>query len=258
MMRVKYVVCSALTLTVILSLPVGVMAQTGYNTPVLMPSEGHTVITWDVLSTPDVAFQLYFSGSGRWLAEAGSTMTFNITEVDEDVQGVVTLGNATWTAHDDDIARDLTLSVGVYGEHAWTPGLVIPTQGGALAALNESAHRAAARVSGNYMNGTMTTRTEALTVAAGTFQCIVFEYQQDNMGFGEPQQTYLAYDTVTGILVRANTSYSFGIPYHLELELKAVSLPYQQDIWGVAPYVAGVVGAVVFVVVVAAVVRKRK
>jgi hypothetical protein len=63
-------------------------------------------------------------------------------------------------------------------------------------------------------------------VAHGTsYDCVIFEYEQDSVSFGEPQKTMLAYDLVTGVLVEANTSYSFGTPYLLILELESIYTP---------------------------------
>ena len=56
-------------------------------------------------------------------------------------------------------------------------------------------------------------------------ECIVFDYEHDPSGFGEPQVTHLAYALGSGVLVEASTSYSFGVPYILEISLVEVSLP---------------------------------
>ncbi len=232
-------------------LPVGAAAQDGFNT-MLYPAQKNTVITWTVVHAPGVPFNLYFSGTGAWLAEPGSTMTLNITAIADDVTGVITLGNATWMGQDENIAKDLTL--GVWGLTAWLPGLVIPTGGQALEETNSTAHAAAARAGGNYMNGTMTSGLETVTVHGTAYNCIVFNYTQDRTSFGEPQRTYLAYDTDTGVLVRANTSYSFGTPYHLELELCSITPGVPADLFLV---IAGIVTGVVLVLIVVVFVRRR-
>ena len=76
-------------------------------------------------------------------------------------------------------------------------------------------------------------------------ECIIFDYEQDPTESGEPQLTHLAYALDTGVLVEARTSYSFGVPYLLELEL---DLTVSVD----PPFIA--IGLVVTVIVVLTVV----
>jgi len=86
------------------------------------------------------------------------------------------------------------------------------------------------------------------------YDCIVFQYEQDPTSFGEPQITTLAYDTETGVLVKANTSYSFGAPYTLILELEGIHIPTPDSIlvW------AGLAIAGAVLIIVAAVIRTRR
>jgi hypothetical protein len=90
-------------------------------------------------------------------------------------------------------------------------------------------------------------------VAHGTsYDCIIFEYEQDPVSFGEPQLTMLAYDLVTGVMVKANTSYSFGTPYSLVLELEGIYTPSV----GPTPLLVGV--AIALVVVLAVAIMKKR
>jgi hypothetical protein len=192
--------------------------------PDLMPRDSVlTRITWNVIEAPDVAFSLWFSGTGTWLALTGSQMSFNITGINGDLEGQLALGNITLAANDTNIAKDLTL--GVWGLTPWHPGLVVKIGDSNLESLNQTAFAAAERVAGNYLNGTMASSFETVESNGVQYDCIVFEYQQDPTGDGEPQMTTLAYDTGTGVLVKANTSYSFGTPYSLILELEGIHIP---------------------------------
>ena len=215
--------------------------------PGLIPRDSIlTRITWNVIEAPNVAFSLWFSGTGKWLALPGSQMSFNITGVNGDLEGQLELGNVTLTANNTAIAKDLTL--GVWGLTPWHPGLVVRIGDSNLESLNQTAFAAAERVAGNYLNGTMVSSFETIESNGIQYDCIVFEYEQDSTGFGEPQMTNLAYDTETGVLVKANTSYSFGIPYTLILELEGIHIPSVDPIFlwvGVAT--AGVVLIVVAV-----------
>ncbi|MFX0045848.1 MAG: hypothetical protein ACFE8Z_08375 [Candidatus Hermodarchaeota archaeon] len=225
----------------------------GYD-PILVPkSTGNTKITWTVLNSSNDAFALYWSGSGAWLAENGSAMVFEITGVEEDVEGMLTLGNMTWSSNDTEIAMDLTLSVWSVS-NPWLPGFIVKTGESNLNQLNSTAFAAAARVSGNYMNGTMTSSYEQVVAGGAEYDCIVFDYVQDPTLFGEPQLTRLSYDIETGVLVRANTSYSFGTPFILILELSSISPSADFEFWLAASALAG---GGILVVVILAVLRRR-
>jgi hypothetical protein len=184
---------------------------------------GNTQISWTVVNCPDVPFSLYWSGQGYWLAQPGSDMHLTVLAVRDDIWGTVTLGNKTWNANDTDISKDLTL--GVWGVTPWLPGLIVITGEMNLRELNETAYESARRVAGNYLNGTMSSYYQLMTVRGIAYSCLVFEYHQDQTSFGQPQETYLAYDTATGLLVRGNTSYSFDTPYRLAIELSSIYLP---------------------------------
>jgi hypothetical protein len=198
----------------------------------LVPGEhGNTSVSWLVTESPDTPFSLFWSGTDSWLALQDTAMNFIITAIDDDVEGTLALGNASWTSSDTEIAKDLTL--GVWGATPFLPGLVIEVGQANRAVLNATALASANRTYGNYMNGTMTIGYQTVETQTSSYYCITFDYVQDTPSFGEPQKTYLAYDNVTGILVLANTSYSFGIPYAFSIELQTVLIPYAEQ-WLVA------------------------
>ncbi len=226
---------------------------TDYSSVLVPKSTGNTTITWTVLNSSNDAFALYWSGTGAWLAENGSEMVFEITGIEEDVEGKLTLGNKTWSANDTDIAMDLTLSVWSLA-NPWLPGFVVKIGDSNLNELNSTAFAAAARVSGNYMNGTMTSSYEHVESGGVEYDCIVFDYVQDPPLFGEPQLTRLSYDVETGVLVKANISYSFGTPYVLILELSSISPSTDFEFWLAASIL---IAGGILVVVIAVVLRRR-
>lgn len=200
-----------------------IYVSNGYG-GVLSPSIlGDTEIAWRVVDCPVTPFGLYWSGRGYWLAQPNSRMTLTILAVKEDIEGTITLGNRTWNANDTDIAKDLAL--GVWGLTPWLPGLVVKIGHQDLEQLNKTAYDSAQRVPGNFLNGTMSSYYGPVTASGVAYSCMVFEYRQDNTSFGEPQRTLLAYDTASGLLVIGNTSYSFGTPYELSIELASVYAP---------------------------------
>lgn len=208
--------------TLFLFAPVSATSD-GYN-PDLLPRDSLTTeIAWTVEESPDVAFSLFWSGSGAWVAEAQKRMNFIVTGIYSDIEGELTLGNATWASNDTEIAMDLTL--GVWGLTPWFPGLVVKIGETNIDELNQTAYASAERIKGNYLNGTMESSFGQVIAFGTSYDCIIFEYEQDPVSFGEPQLTMLAYDLITGVLVRANTSYSFGTPYKLILELEGIHIP---------------------------------
>ncbi|MHA2355647.1 MAG: hypothetical protein ACXADC_10765 [Candidatus Thorarchaeota archaeon] len=224
---------------------------TDYSPDLVPRDSASTVVTWSVIEAPEVAFALWYSGTGNWLASSDSQMTFEITNLDDDVEGQLTLGNITVSANDTDIARDLTL--GVWGLTPWLPGLVVKIGENNLESLNQTAFDSADRVSGNYLNGTMTSEYTPIEASGVTYDCLVFDFEQDPTGFGDPQLTTLAYDTATGALVWANTSYSFGVPYSFIITLEDILIPSVDPIflWIGA-------GMIAVVVVIAVVLRIRR
>jgi hypothetical protein len=193
-----------------------------------------TVVTWKVNVAPRNITNMYYSGGGNMLAENDSLMSCSIDSIGDDTVGLFTIGNVSITANDTEIARDLVL--GVWGTPTeWWPGLFIKTGSSNIENLNASAYAAAQRVSGNYLNGTMISRYENITISlwnstTQTYEsinepCITFDYEQDPPLFGDAQITHLSYSLSTGILVMANTSYSFGVPYYFAISLSGVALP---------------------------------
>ena len=183
----------------------------GYSTEI----ESGDGILWQIESTPSDVFNMFYTGGGNWLAQNETTISFGIDSVADDVLGQLTIGNVSVLTNDTDVAKDLTL--GVWGTPtAWWPGLIVKVGQADIDSLNETAYASAERVSGNYLNGTMVSSLESVSDASEIeHQCIVFDYEQDPSGFGEPQRTHLAYSIDTGVLIEANTSYSFGTPYEL-------------------------------------------
>jgi hypothetical protein len=211
---------------------------------------GNTTLRWKVTQTPAIPFGLFWMGSGYWIAENNSMMSCTITSLNDDVNGVLVLGDLTSTTNNTDIAKDLTL--GVWGATSFLPGLVVKVGNPELSLLNDTAYRSAERDVGNHLNGTMKSSYAQVGAAGAIYECITFTYVQDNTSFGEPQRTYLAYDVMTGVLVKANTSYSFGVRYAFAIELYEILEPLR-----LLP-VAIVGVAVVAVVILVALARKYK
>ncbi|MFW9966484.1 MAG: hypothetical protein ACFFEA_04965 [Candidatus Thorarchaeota archaeon] len=212
-----------LVLFTLLIVTPSVSIQTDYSPDLIPRQGGNTIIEWTVVDAPDAAFALFWSGADSWIAEAGSQMEFNVTDASGEIEGQLTLGNVTFSANNTNIAKDLIL--GVWGLTPWFPGLVVKIGESSMEALNQTAFASAERVYGNYLNGSMVSSYEAVLSNGISYDCIIFEYEQDPTGFGDPQLTTLAYDTETGVLVKANTSFSFGTPYSLILELEGIYIP---------------------------------
>lgn len=206
---------------------------------------------WHVKTAPSVGFS-FFMNDGAWIAENDSMMMFRVNNVGEDIEGVLTIGNTSLTTTDTNISIDLTL--GVWGFTAWLPGLFVKVGQSNIDSLNETAYAAAERVQDNYLNGTMTSRYDNITIDSISMECIIFDYEQDSTAFGEPQVTHLAYDLDTGVLVEARTSYWWGAPsplyiLELELDLSASVNP---------PFILFGLGAAVIVALVVIVVARRR
>ena len=225
-----------------------------YHTSLSPVIDNNTIVTWNVIESPEVAFQWGWTGEGGWIMGNKTQIMFNITHVSTYVRGNLDIGNFSITANNTDIARELVL--GVWGLTPFFSGLVVEVGEDKLNDLNETAYASAERVYGNYLNGTMTSIYEQVVIDSGTYNCISFDYVQDSSGYGEPQRTSLAYDTVTGVLVKANTSYSFGTPYILTLELASI-IPPSDPMQNILMVYAGV-GIAVLVIIVAIIVIKRK
>ena len=221
-----------------------------YYQPLVPSPQGNTIVNWRIVEVPELAVQWGWTGEGAWLAASENIMSFAITTLDEYVTGDLTIGNFTIEANDTDVARELVL--GVWGLTPFFPGLVIAIGQDNLGDLNDTAYASAERVQGNYMNGTMESSYEPVVVGGTSYDCIVFDYEQDPAGYGEPQRTYLAYDTLTGVLVRANTSVTIVNEYILVLEIQSILPP--------GPVTLLIVGglSIIAIVVIVLVVVKRK
>ena len=223
----------------------------------------YTHLTWTVNVAPRNITIMYYSEGGNMLAENRSTMSCLVTNISDDVVGTFHIGNVTVAANDTEIARDLVLGVwGTYTE--WWPGFFVETGQSNIESLNETAYAAAERLPGNYLNGTMTSRYDNISVVVWNStteiydhvdeECIVFDYEQDPTVFGEPQVTQLAYSLNSGVLVKGNTSYSFGVPYNLVISLVVPAPPPPPDFpaWPgifIGPALIG--GAILAVVIIA-------
>lgn len=180
--------------------------------------DASTVVKWEITHAPDSAFSMYFTGAGNCLIDDGSTLSFTVGNIDEDVEGLLSIGNVSVMTNDTDVSRDLVLGVGIFS--SFEPGLFVKVGATNIDALNDSAYEVAERVSGNFMNGTMSSAYHNATAGEVEYEVITFEYEQDTPFAGDPQRTTLTYEIETGILLNANTSYWFGEgfePYWLEI-----------------------------------------
>jgi hypothetical protein len=243
---------------IVLMSPVLATPAKAYNT-ILHPSDiGNTTITWSVVDAPEVPFSWWGPGFvfvGNWLADAGSKMTFEVTDIgatNSYLSGNLILGNLTIAANNTDIANNLIL--GISAMTLWAPGLAIPVGSTNIQALNQTAYDAAAKVPSDWNNGTLTSEYETITVGGIEYECIVWDYQQDPTGYGDPQATSLAYDLDTGVLVQCNSTYKFDCQYIFVLELDSIMPP--QDL--TMPLLFLAVGGLAVVVIVAVVIMKRK
>lgn len=229
---------------------------TGYSSEI----QSGRAVTWQIESAPEDAFNMYYTGGGNWIAQEDSMIGFEITDFDDDVRGLLSIGNVSVQTNDTDIAKDLTL--GVWGTPTqWWPGLFVKVGQSDIESLNSTAYGSAERVSGNYLNGTMISSYETINANNEQHQCIVFDYEQDPSGFGEPQRTHLAYSLDTGILIEANTSYSFGTPYELVFRFTGIVEVTVVDLI-VDPTtfiaVSGLVGGAILAVIVVAYIKLRR
>ncbi len=226
-----------ITLVLVITLfmfPASVAAQTDdYSSVVATGSR----VTWKVGTATN--FTMWYTGGGYCVVEDESEMTFEISAVDEEVFGSLSLGNVTVATNDTAVALDLTLGIWP----AWLPGLFVEVGQENIDSLNASAFAAAERVSGNWMNGTVTSQYANYDVGQTTQECISLYYYQDPPG---TQITHLAYSLETGILVRAETQVIFGSVYRLAVSLEEISRP---DFMIIVIGIAGLGALVVLVIV---------
>ncbi|TFH07333.1 MAG: hypothetical protein E4H14_08765, partial [Candidatus Thorarchaeota archaeon] len=200
-MRKKEIFAFTILLAVFsMNLIAGSMA---YALDIYPVQDASTIVKWDITETPESTFSMYFTGAGNCLIETDSMMTFTVGDINEDVSGLLSIGNLSILANDTNIARDLVLGVGIFSP--FEPGLFVKVGASNIDSLNESAYTAAARVSGNFMNGTMSSSYENVTLHGIEYETIKFDYEQDTPFAGDPQRTQLTYDIATGVLLIANT-----------------------------------------------------
>lgn len=226
--------------------------DTGYSSIIQPVGDANTIISWNVLDSPEAAVAWGWTGEGSWFLETDDKINFTVTRVEEDfVTGILGIGNFSMEANNSRIASELVY--GVWGLTPFFPGLVVKIGEENLASLNATAYASAERVSGNYLNGTMKSSYGSVSASGRSYNCIIFEYEQDPTGFGDPQVTYLAYDTETGVLVKGNSSYYFGepwLPYSLVIELESITPPgLDMTIILVGAGVAAAVAIIIIVVI---------
>ena len=145
------------------------------------PAEDRTtVVNWQVTQSPETTFNMYFTGAGYCFIEADNTMSFTIGDIneEEDVVGLLNIGNVSILTNDTDVARDLVLGVGIFSP--FLPGLFVETGVSNFNELNSSAYTSAERVSGNWMNGTMDSSYDNVTIGVTEYETIIFDYEQDS------------------------------------------------------------------------------
>jgi len=226
-------------------------------------------VHWTVNVAPRNITNMYYSEGGNMLAENLSLMSCYVDSVADDIIGTYAIGNISVIANDTEIAKDLVL--GVWGSPTeWWPGLFVKTGQNNIESLNVTAYAAAERVSGNYLNGSMTSRYENISVVVWNStaevydhvdeECIVFDYEQDPTIFGEPQITHLAYSLNSGILVKANTSYSFGSPYNLVISLVVLKPTVATDLTAGSEVLvfSGLIGGAILAVIVIAYIQHSR
>jgi hypothetical protein len=241
-----------IALLVVSTLLVGVKASADdYHSSLIPGEDGYTTLSWTIVEAPKDAFGLYWMEGGAFLATNGSTMSFTITEIDTYIEGELTIGNFTGVANNTEVAQDLLLSV--WGLTPFFPGLVVKIGEDHFGTLNETAYAAAEHLPGNYVNGTMESSYETLTIGGVDYDCLVFDYEQDPPIWGEPQETYLAYHLDTGVLIRAVTSVSFMQPYKLVLEFKSLTTPIPSIL-----ILGAIGGGILIVIVILVIVKMRK
>jgi len=253
-MRKKEILAFTLLVAVLsMNMIVGSMA---YALDIQPAEDRTTVVNWQIINAPESAFNMYFTGAGNCLIEADTTMSFTVGEISDDVAGQLNIGNVSILTNDTDVARDLVLGVGIFS--AFLPGLFVETGVSNFNDLNSSAYTSTERVSGNWMNGTMDSSYDNVTIGDTEYETIIIDYVQDPPFAGNPQKTQLIYDIITGVLLYANTSYWFGEgfePYWLEIEFLEIS--YSGPYLPTTTYYI-IIAAIIVVVLIVLGLRQRK
>ena len=245
-------------LLLLIMFPSLIITASCYNEDLQPGVMGNTIITWDVIDAPTTAFSWWGSGFirlGNWIADDGTKMTFEVTKIGESneyLTGNLVLGNLSITTNNTDISNNLIL--GLSGLTGWYPGLIIPIGDANIQAQNQTAYAAAERVGGNWLNGTVESWYETLSINEIDYNCIVWNFIQDPPSYGEPQLTYLSYDLETGVLVRCNSTFTFNYPYSLVLELDNIQPPQVRG----ALLIALGIGSVAIAILVAVILFGKK
>ncbi len=229
--------------------PANAIAQTNdYSSRVI---SGAAAI-WDVEIATN--FTMWYTEGGYCAVENDSTMAFGIYGVGSEVFGVLEIGNVSVETNDTMVALDLTLGIWP----SWLTGLFVEIGQQNIESLNETAYAVAKRVSGNWMNGTMSSHYENITVDQTEYECIVFDYEQDDPG---TQVTHLAYSIATGVLVEADTSVTFGSTFKLVISLREIAYPTPVDFsvnLGTMILVSGIIGGGLLAVIVLVYIRQSR
>jgi len=178
-------------------------AQTLPYAPQLYPDAFSTSkIHWRITNVTDAAVEFGYGSGTFWHAQAGQALSFEIQGiVNDELTGLLTIGNLTLPANDSRIAAELVFSI-----WPWFPGLVSNRDWNAV---DQAATEAA---SGFWMNGTLDI-LEGLSTKT-------YVYHQGPWG---NQNTTLIYDTNSGILLSAYTEFFFQNDYHLGIDFIALT-----------------------------------
>ena len=254
-MRKKEIIAVTFLLAVFsMNIVTGGMA---YALDIYPVEDASTVAKWEVTHAPESALSMYFTGAGYCLIEDGSNMSFAVGAIDEDVSGLLNVGNVSILTNDTDVARDLVLGVGIFSP--FEPGLFVKTGISNIDELNSSAYTSADRVSGNWMNGTMTSYYDYVAIGDNEYVTIIFDYVQDPPFAGDPQRTRLIYDIATGVLLYVNTSYWFGEgfePYWLEFEF--IEITHEGGYYPPTLLITITIGVVMLVLLVVMLIVRRR
>jgi len=223
----------------------------------IQPAEDRTtVVNWQVTQAPETAILLFSTGPVYCMIDADSTLSFTVGEINEDVEGLLNIGNVSILTNDTDVARDLVLGVGWFSP--FLPGLFVKVGANNFNDLNSSAYASAESV----LNGTMSSSYDNVTIGDTEYETIIFDYEQDppevDPDLVNPQKTRLVYDINTGVLLYANTSFWFGgynEPYWLEIEF--LEITYSGPFPLTTIYYL-IIASIIAVILIAIVVRQRK
>jgi hypothetical protein len=178
-------------------------AQNGSYATILYPDAFSTSkLHWRITNVTDEVVEFGFGSGTFWHAQAGQELSFEVQVIaDDDLTGLLTIGNLTLPANDSRIAAELVFSI-----WPWFPGLVSHLD---WIAVDQAATEAAASF---YMNGTLDIQDGASTKT--------YVYHQGPWG---NQNTTLVYDIDSGILLSAYTEFFFLNDYHLGIDFVALT-----------------------------------